>query len=152
MPFYYNCDYKALSYYNRALNHCSATTETSKCFSTTSPIHTVIQTLFSCAWAFYQTFKHTPTQRKPGVWDLAQTYFNMRAALFCVQVLSHAVLKGEDVARRAEKLQGEVPYSLLWYNCEHFVMYCRYGTVMSFQTFQVILEMIMCFFLLIDAS
>ncbi|XP_006806672.1 lecithin retinol acyltransferase b, tandem duplicate 2 [Neolamprologus brichardi] len=52
------------------------------------------------------------------------------------KVLSHAVLKGEDVARRAEKLQGEVAYSLLWYNCEHFVMYCRYGTVMSFQTFQ----------------
>ncbi|CAI5660906.1 unnamed protein product [Oreochromis niloticus] len=52
------------------------------------------------------------------------------------KVLSHAVLKGEEVARRAEKLQGEVPYSLLWYNCEHFVMYCRYGTVMSFQTFQ----------------
>ncbi|XP_030609787.1 lecithin retinol acyltransferase-like [Archocentrus centrarchus] len=52
------------------------------------------------------------------------------------KVLSHIVLKGEEVARRAEKLQGDVSYSLLWYNCEHFVMYCRYGTVMSFQTFQ----------------
>ncbi|KAG7236300.1 hypothetical protein INR49_001216, partial [Caranx melampygus] len=44
---------------------------------------------------------------------------------------------GEEVAVRAEKLRGDVTYSLLWYNCEHFVMYCRYGTVMSFQTFQV---------------
>lgn len=44
---------------------------------------------------------------------------------------------GEEVARRAEKLIGPVGYSLLWYNCEHYVMYCRYGTVMSFQTFQV---------------
>lgn len=46
-------------------------------------------------------------------------------------------LKGEEVARRAEQLQGHVTYSLLWYNCEHYVMFCRYGTVMSFQTFQV---------------
>ncbi|GLD51909.1 lecithin retinol acyltransferase-like protein [Lates japonicus] len=45
-------------------------------------------------------------------------------------------LQGEGVASRAEKLQGDVSYSLLWYNCEHFVMYCRYGTAMSFQTFQ----------------
>ncbi|XP_070785566.1 lecithin retinol acyltransferase b, tandem duplicate 2 isoform X2 [Enoplosus armatus] len=52
------------------------------------------------------------------------------------KVCSRAALQGEDVARRAEKLQGHVTYSLLWYNCEHFVMYCRYGTVMSFQTFQ----------------
>lgn len=50
---------------------------------------------------------------------------------------SRAALPGEEVAQRAEKLQGEVPYSLLWYNCEHYVMYCRYGTAMSFQTFQV---------------
>ncbi|XP_054876246.1 lecithin retinol acyltransferase-like [Poeciliopsis prolifica] len=49
---------------------------------------------------------------------------------------SCAALQGEEVARRAEKLLGDVAYSLLWYNCEHFVMYCRYGTVMSFQTFQ----------------
>nr|XP_046236158.1 lecithin retinol acyltransferase b, tandem duplicate 2 [Scatophagus argus] len=52
------------------------------------------------------------------------------------KVCSRPALQGEEVARRAEKLQGHVTYSLLWYNCEHFVMYCRYGTVMSFQTFQ----------------
>lgn len=46
-------------------------------------------------------------------------------------------LQAEQVARRAESLLGNVAYSLLWYNCEHFVMYCRYGIVMSFQTFQV---------------
>lgn len=54
-----------------------------------------------------------------------------------LQVCSRPALQGEEVARRAESLQGHVSYSLLWYNCEHFVMYCRYGTVMSFQTFQV---------------
>ncbi|MED6286290.1 hypothetical protein CHARACLAT_004480 [Characodon lateralis] len=52
------------------------------------------------------------------------------------KMCSCAALQGEQVARRAEKLLGDVAYSLLWYNCEHFVMYCRYGTVMSFQTFQ----------------
>ncbi|XP_042257909.1 lecithin retinol acyltransferase b, tandem duplicate 2 [Thunnus maccoyii] len=52
------------------------------------------------------------------------------------KVCSRPALQGEEVAMRAEKLQGDVAYSLLWYNCEHFVMYCRYGTVMSFQTFQ----------------
>ncbi|KAF6714752.1 Lecithin retinol acyltransferase [Oryzias melastigma] len=52
------------------------------------------------------------------------------------KMCSRAALPGEEVAQRAEKLQGEVPYSLLWYNCEHYVMYCRYGTAMSFQTFQ----------------
>ncbi|XP_040887675.1 lecithin retinol acyltransferase b, tandem duplicate 2 [Toxotes jaculatrix] len=52
------------------------------------------------------------------------------------KMCSRSALQGEEVARRAEKLQGDVSYSLLWYNCEHFVMYCRYGTVMSFQTFQ----------------
>ncbi|XP_027893196.1 lecithin retinol acyltransferase b, tandem duplicate 2 [Xiphophorus couchianus] len=52
------------------------------------------------------------------------------------KMCSCAVLQGEEAARRAEKLLGDVAYSLLWYNCEHFVMYCRYGTVMSFQTFQ----------------
>ncbi|KAK2899504.1 hypothetical protein Q8A73_012633 [Channa argus] len=52
------------------------------------------------------------------------------------KVCSRPALQDEEVARRAEKLQGHVPYSLLWYNCEHFVMYCRYGTVVSFQTFQ----------------
>lgn len=55
----------------------------------------------------------------------------------CAQVCSRPALQGEEVAMRAEKLLGDVSYSLLWYNCEHFVMYCRYGTVMSFQTFQV---------------
>ncbi len=58
-------------------------------------------------------------------------------SLTCVQVCSRPPLQGEEVARRAEKLLGDVSYSLLWYNCEHYVMYCRYGTVMSFQTFQV---------------
>ncbi|KAM4536250.1 lecithin retinol acyltransferase-like [Odontesthes bonariensis] len=52
------------------------------------------------------------------------------------KMCSRAALQGDEVARRAEKLLGDVAYSLLWYNCEHFVMYCRYGTVMSFQTFQ----------------
>uniref|UniRef100_A0A7N6C326 LRAT domain-containing protein n=1 Tax=Anabas testudineus TaxID=64144 RepID=A0A7N6C326_ANATE len=52
------------------------------------------------------------------------------------KVCSRPALQGEEVARRAEKLRGDVAYSLLWYNCEHFVMYCRYGTAMSFQTFQ----------------
>ncbi|XP_031734821.1 lecithin retinol acyltransferase-like [Anarrhichthys ocellatus] len=53
------------------------------------------------------------------------------------EVCSRPALQREEVARRAEKLQGHVTYSLLWYNCEHYVMYCRYGTVMSYQTFQV---------------
>ncbi|KAM6909087.1 lecithin retinol acyltransferase b, tandem duplicate 2 [Xenentodon cancila] len=52
------------------------------------------------------------------------------------KMCSRAALQGDEVARRAEELLGDVPYSLLWYNCEHYVMYCRYGTVMSFQTFQ----------------
>lgn len=46
-------------------------------------------------------------------------------------------LDGDEVARRAEKLLGSVTYSLLWYNCEHFVMYCRYGLAISYQTYQV---------------
>uniref|UniRef100_A0A8C2J1B4 Lecithin retinol acyltransferase a n=1 Tax=Cyprinus carpio TaxID=7962 RepID=A0A8C2J1B4_CYPCA len=29
-------------------------------------------------------------------------------------------LVSEEVARRAEKLVGDIPYSLLWNNCEHF--------------------------------
>ncbi|XP_055012428.1 lecithin retinol acyltransferase-like isoform X2 [Boleophthalmus pectinirostris] len=49
---------------------------------------------------------------------------------------SHPPLDPETVALRAERLKGQVPYSLLWFNCEHYVMYCRYGTSMSFQTFQ----------------
>uniref|UniRef100_A0A3Q3IX74 LRAT domain-containing protein n=1 Tax=Monopterus albus TaxID=43700 RepID=A0A3Q3IX74_MONAL len=51
-------------------------------------------------------------------------------------VCSRPALQGEEAARRAERLRGDAAYSLLWYNCEHFVMYCRYGTAMSFQTFQ----------------
>ncbi|KAE8630104.1 hypothetical protein XENTR_v10000695 [Xenopus tropicalis] len=43
-------------------------------------------------------------------------------------------LTNEEVARRAEKLVGSTPYSLLWNNCEHFVTYCRYGMPVSFQT------------------
>ncbi|KAK2908671.1 hypothetical protein Q8A67_004508 [Cirrhinus molitorella] len=43
-------------------------------------------------------------------------------------------LASEEVARRAEKLVGDIPYSLLWSNCEHFVTYCRYGTPVSQQT------------------
>ncbi|XP_036407818.1 lecithin retinol acyltransferase b, tandem duplicate 2 [Megalops cyprinoides] len=42
----------------------------------------------------------------------------------------------EEVARRAEKLLGSITYSLLWHNCEHYAMYCRYGTLASFQTNQ----------------
>ena len=43
----------------------------------------------------------------------------------------------EEVAKRAERLIGAVPYSLLWYNCEHFVTYCRYGAAASRQTEKV---------------
>ncbi|XP_008294378.1 lecithin retinol acyltransferase-like [Stegastes partitus] len=52
------------------------------------------------------------------------------------RMCSRAALQGDAVARRAERLLGDVAYSLLWFNCEHYVMYCRYGTVTSFQTFQ----------------
>ncbi|KAJ3585426.1 hypothetical protein NHX12_014145 [Muraenolepis orangiensis] len=52
------------------------------------------------------------------------------------QAISRPPLGGEEVARRAEQLRGSVRYSLLWYNCEHYVMYCRYGTLVSFQTSQ----------------
>ncbi|KAM4537365.1 lecithin retinol acyltransferase-like [Odontesthes bonariensis] len=45
-------------------------------------------------------------------------------------------LPAEEVARRAERLVGSVSYSLLWYNCEHFVTHCRYGTAQSLQTDQ----------------
>ncbi|KAJ8269529.1 hypothetical protein COCON_G00121360 [Conger conger] len=43
-------------------------------------------------------------------------------------------LPNEEIARRAEKLIGVIPYSLLWNNCEHFVTYCRYGSPVSLQT------------------
>ncbi|KAF5906279.1 putative RNA-binding protein 46, partial [Clarias magur] len=52
-------------------------------------------------------------------------------------VCSRPPLRGEEVAERAERLLGSVRYSLLWFNCEHYVMFCRYGTSMSFQTHQV---------------
>uniref|UniRef100_A0A672PZN8 LRAT domain-containing protein n=1 Tax=Sinocyclocheilus grahami TaxID=75366 RepID=A0A672PZN8_SINGR len=61
----------------------------------------------------------------------------------CIQVnkidsmVSVQPLNGEEVARRSEKLIGSFSYSLLWHNCEHYVMYCRYGVAFSFQTFQV---------------
>ncbi|KAM9836912.1 lecithin retinol acyltransferase-like [Aulostomus maculatus] len=45
-------------------------------------------------------------------------------------------LPGEEVAQRAERLLGCVPYSLLWSNCEHFVTGCRYGAARSLQTEQ----------------
>ncbi|XP_024115652.1 lecithin retinol acyltransferase a [Oryzias melastigma] len=43
-------------------------------------------------------------------------------------------LPAERVAQRAEKLLGDVQYSLLWNNCEHFVTFCRYGSATSRQT------------------
>ncbi|XP_019718240.1 lecithin retinol acyltransferase-like [Hippocampus comes] len=45
-------------------------------------------------------------------------------------------LPAEEVARRAEALLGNFPYSLLWNNCEHFVTHCRYGRAASRQTEQ----------------
>ncbi|KAK7910102.1 hypothetical protein WMY93_014786 [Mugilogobius chulae] len=47
-----------------------------------------------------------------------------------------APLRGEESALRAEQLLGPVSYSLLWNNCEHFVMHCRYGHARSLQTEQ----------------
>ncbi|KAA0722540.1 Lecithin retinol acyltransferase [Triplophysa tibetana] len=49
-------------------------------------------------------------------------------------ILRRQPLDGEEVAGRAEKLIGQIPYSLMWNNCEHFVTYCRYGTAVSLQT------------------
>ncbi|XP_077427097.1 lecithin retinol acyltransferase-like [Vanacampus margaritifer] len=51
-------------------------------------------------------------------------------------VCKQPALDADEVARRAEKLLGAVAYSLLWYNCEHYVMYCRYGMAISYQTYQ----------------
>ncbi|AWP05356.1 putative lecithin retinol acyltransferase-like [Scophthalmus maximus] len=51
-------------------------------------------------------------------------------------VCSQPPLDGDEIARRAERLLGSVTYSLLWYNCEHYVMYCRYGMAISYQTYQ----------------
>ncbi|XP_055974936.1 lecithin retinol acyltransferase [Sorex fumeus] len=48
--------------------------------------------------------------------------------------LKKKALLNEEVARRAEKLMGLSPYSLLWNNCEHFVTYCRFGTAISPQS------------------
>lgn len=53
------------------------------------------------------------------------------------KVCSQPPLDRDEVVRRAEKLLGKVNYSLLWYNCEHYVMYCRYGMSISYQTYQV---------------
>ncbi|XP_034396738.1 lecithin retinol acyltransferase family protein [Cyclopterus lumpus] len=52
------------------------------------------------------------------------------------KVCSRPPLDGDEVARRAETFVGSVTYSLLWYNCEHYVMYCRYGMAISYQTYQ----------------
>ncbi|XP_071770600.1 lecithin retinol acyltransferase [Centroberyx gerrardi] len=52
------------------------------------------------------------------------------------KVCSQPPMDGDEVARRAEKLLGSITYSLLWYNCEHYVMYCRYGMTISYQTYQ----------------
>lgn len=57
------------------------------------------------------------------------------------RVCKQPALDGDEVARRAEKLLGSVTYSLLWYNCEHYVMYCRYGMAISYQTYQVTLSL-----------
>ncbi|XP_017259999.1 lecithin retinol acyltransferase a [Kryptolebias marmoratus] len=50
------------------------------------------------------------------------------------KVMKMQPLASDCVARRAEKLIGEFPYSLLWNNCEHFGTYCRYGSASSQQT------------------
>ncbi|XP_071390578.1 lecithin retinol acyltransferase a [Centroberyx affinis] len=50
------------------------------------------------------------------------------------QLIKTQAFQNEDVAKRAEKLIGAIPYSLLWNNCEHFVTHCRYGSATSQQT------------------
>ncbi|XP_035281168.1 lecithin retinol acyltransferase-like [Anguilla anguilla] len=49
-------------------------------------------------------------------------------------ILKMQPLPNEEIAKRAEKLIGVIPYSLLWNNCEHFATYCRYGSFVSLQT------------------
>lgn len=53
------------------------------------------------------------------------------------RVMKNKAFPNEDVAKRAEKLIGAIPYSLLWNNCEHFATYCRYGSAASRQTEKV---------------
>lgn len=60
------------------------------------------------------------------------------------KLCSQPPLEGDEVARRAEKLMGSMTYSLLWYNCEHYVMYCRYGMAISYQTYQVEYGVLLC--------
>lgn len=50
------------------------------------------------------------------------------------KLCSQPPLEGDEVARRAEKLMGSMTYGLLWYNCEHYVMYCRYSMAISYRT------------------
>ncbi|KAK5865741.1 hypothetical protein PBY51_019986 [Eleginops maclovinus] len=49
-------------------------------------------------------------------------------------MMKNQSLPKEDVAKRVEKHNGATPYSLLWYNCEHFVTDCRYRSAASLQT------------------
>lgn len=51
--------------------------------------------------------------------------------------MKNQAFPNEAVAKRAEKLIGAIPYSLLWNNCEHFATYCRYGSAASRQTEKV---------------
>ncbi|XP_041642180.1 lecithin retinol acyltransferase a [Cheilinus undulatus] len=50
------------------------------------------------------------------------------------KMMKSPALPNEEVAKRAERLIGGIPYSLLWNNCEHFVTNCRYGSAASRQT------------------